>query len=161
MNMKKSGFTLIEVMIVLGLTGMLILTISTSLFRSQQRASLESVASQIISDIKAQQTLAMAGVTSQNGSYVDYSIRFEEHAYTLFPGLVYDVSNVENRVIPIDTIISLSSITFPSSVLSFARTSGDMVNYSSTTNSFVIRNSQTGDAHTVTLNKRGGIIISR
>jgi prepilin-type N-terminal cleavage/methylation domain-containing protein len=155
------GFTLVEMLIVMLIAGVLLLTVGLTLFGSQQRASLESVASQMVSDIKAQQSLAMAGVTSQNGSLVDYSIRFDAHAYTWFPGLVYDANNAENTVIPLDAIISLSSITFPSSVLSFSRLSGDVVNFTNGNNSFKIVNTQTGDTYTITVNKRGAIVLTK
>jgi prepilin-type N-terminal cleavage/methylation domain-containing protein len=156
---NQKGFTLIEIVLVVMLLGILI-AISTQIVQfNLPHIALDTLSQQVISDIKNQQMTAISGVTPQSGAYVDYSIRFEEHRYIMYPGLVYQENNPENTVVILDDGYVFSDITFPSGELSFSRLSGDVRNYSSAQNSVSIMFSQTNEKRVITVNKRGVLSV--
>jgi len=156
---NQKGFTLIEILLVMTVLGVLI-AVSTQIVQfNLPHIVLDTVTQQVISDIKNQQMVAISGVTPQNGTYVDYSIRFEEHRYIMYPGLVYQENNPENTIVLLDNGYVFSDITFASGELSFSRLSGDIRNYSSEQNTFKIVFTQNNERRLVTINKRGVLSV--
>lgn len=153
------GATLIELIFVILIIGVFVRMVTLSLFRSDQRVSLTAATSGVIRDLRGQQMKAMTGTTRTAGSYVDYSIRFEQQRYILFPGTVYTSNNPENTVVPIDTIMQFSVIAFPGATVSFARLSGDVRSYASGSDYVLVHNTQTGEEHKIVLNARGVPIV--
>ena len=156
---NQKGFTLIEILLVMTVLGVLI-AVSTQIVQfNLPHNTLDTLSQQVISDIKNQQMAAISGVTTQSGAYVDYSIRFEEHRYILYPGLVYQENNPENTIITLDNGYVFSEISFPFSELSFSRLSGDVRNYSSAQNAFKIVFTQNNERRLITINKRGVLSV--
>lgn len=160
MNRLHQGFTFVEVVIVIGLVGMLIAILSTTLFRSQQSASLDTTAQLMVSDIKKQQIFAMSGDTASPGVFIDYSIRFDPHQYTLYPGSVYAASNTLNTVVSVEEPLRIISATGSAQVITFARLSGDVRNYSTSSGTIVIQNDQTNQQKQILVNQRGVIVVT-
>lgn len=157
MNKQSAGFTFVEVVIVMGLVGLLMAIVGQTLFRSEQSVNLDTVAQKMISDIKNQQMHAMTGDTATPGTFIDYSVRFEETQYILYPGLVYSPGNSANTVISVVAPISISSMTIPDSTISFSRLSGDVRDFATGSDTVTVRNDQTGQTKTIRINKRGAI----
>ena len=159
-NRARSGFTFVEVVIVMGLVGMLITILSTTLFRSQQSASLDATAQLLVSDIKKQQVFAMSGDTASSGVFIDYSVRFDPQQYTLYPGSVYVQSNPLNITVPVESPLSIVSATLSAQVATFARLSGDVRDYTLSGGTIIIQNNQTGQQKQIQINRRGVIVVT-
>jgi len=153
------GITLIELLLVVTVIGVLMAVSSQVVQFNLSHMTLDTLTQQVISDVKYQQLAAISGKTPQGGEHLDYSIRFEEHRYILYPGLVYAENNPENTIVPIENGYIFSDSTFPASELSFFRLSGDVRNFSSGQNTVKIVFTQTNEARLITVNKRGVITV--
>jgi len=151
----SKGASLIELLLVMAIIGVFARLITLSLFRGQQRTSITVTRDTIISDLRRTQLQAMQGETESPGSYLDYSIRFEQGRYIMFPGVVYDAGNAANQVVVLDSILSFSSVDLPFSTVTFARLSGDVRDFDSVLNHVTLANTQTGNSYRVTFNERG------
>lgn len=149
------GASLIELLLVMAIIGVFARLITLNLFRGQQRTSITVTRDTVVSDLRRTQLQAMQGETESPGSYLDYSIRFEEGRYIIFPGSVYDAGNTANQVVALDPILSFSSIDLPFSMITFARLSGDIRDFDSILNHVTLTNAQTGDSYRLTFNERG------
>ncbi len=115
------AFTLIEMLVVVGI-GVVILTTTTVLLLSgQRRVAKISAEVQVLSDIRSAQTKAMAGGGTQG-------VSFGSNAYTLFKGISYNANDTANFVINLDNNINLATA-FPGSEIVFLAVSGEINNY--------------------------------
>ena len=74
---KNSGFTVVEISIVMGVF-MILLSLSFINFSSlPSRANVVSSTQGLIADLKSQQTLAMSGDTGGGVGQSDYGVHFE------------------------------------------------------------------------------------
>lgn len=159
MKRWKRGATLIELMVVMAVVGLLAQLIGPNLFRSHQRATLSTAKTVLVSDVRAQQLLAMQGHVKQAGVYIDYSVRFESDRYILYPGSVYDSQSADNRIIMLEGPLRFANITFAASTLSFARLSGEVRNYDSNANSVTLTNTQTAQSYVISVNPYGVVDV--
>ncbi len=153
--MKERGFTLIEMIVVMGVVGILVSIVSTSLFGAIASTSRGVTAREVINDLRQQQLRAMMGGTDSGGSYVDFSVRFETGRYTLFPGQVFAEGNPDNVVVNLETPLMFSAITLPDSTLTFARGSGEVRSFVPGQNTLSLRHAQTGAQTTININALG------
>ena len=153
----KSGFTLVEISVVIGivltLTGLAVVNLSGA----QRRSYLASTTSTLIADMKSQQSKAMSGETEGRSTHDAYGIYFESSRYTLFHGSAYSAADPSNVVINLDNYIAFSSITFPQSMIIFASGSGELSSYTPGSNTITIRNTLNSEQKTVSLNRLGVI----
>jgi prepilin-type N-terminal cleavage/methylation domain-containing protein len=154
----KSGFTVIEMIIVVGLIAALLGAASLRLLNISQIASVMNSTDKLVTDIKEQQTKAMATDTSGSGVVSDYGVYFQTGSYTLFRGSSYSVSDPGNLVVSLGTNIQ-STATFPGSTLVLTKGSGEVAGFSAGQNTVTIRNTINNEQQTVTVN-RYGVIIS-
>ncbi len=152
---KQQGATLVELLVIMGVIGILARLVTLDLFRGQQRASLVVTKDTMISDIRKQQHRAMEGMTSSPGMYLDYSIRIENQRYILFPGTVFDENNPANDVVALDAILNIDPIQVPGNIITFSRISGEIRGYDEANHSVTLRNNQTGNQYTVQFNSLG------
>src|SRR3989344_9266975 len=80
-NRKTSGFTLVELMVVMGIFALMLGFTSINLIRPQTQANLDTTVTTLVSDLKEQQIRAMTGDGPS-----DYGVNFEPGRYTLFTG---------------------------------------------------------------------------
>lgn len=155
--LSHSGFTFIEVVIVMGLVGLLVTIASTSLFQGRQRISVDTIAQQLMNDIREQQMKAILGSSASASVSMDYSVSIGLTNYTLFPGNTYISDDGLNTVIPLDASLTLSS-TFPSNMVTFKALSGDVVGFQNGSASITIHDTQSGLTRDLELNRRGVFI---
>ncbi len=120
------GFSLLEVMVVMGLVAILAALTVTNLIRPQTTASLDGVVSTLMADIKSQQLKAMVGDSISAASAQEHGVRIQPTTYTLFKGASYSAGDTDNFTLQQGSDISLST-TFPSSVLIFTKAAGEGV----------------------------------
>lgn len=101
--MKNSaGFTLIEMIIVASIIITLLGFITINLVRSQQTASLTSIAEILLAELKQQQLKSMIGDTEGRAASDSYGIHFDSNRYVLFHG-TYSAGESSNSVVNLDS----------------------------------------------------------
>jgi prepilin-type N-terminal cleavage/methylation domain-containing protein len=142
------GFTVVELMVSMGILAILFALTVINLGRLPQTTSQSGVIDTLISDIRAQQTQAM----STNSSF---GIHFESGSYTLFSGNSYIQGDSANFIVTLDPGLTFTT-TFPGSAMIFLPGSGDISGYLSGSDSFTLSSSQVGVVKTLNINKYGG-----
>jgi len=149
----QSGFTVIEVMVVVTIFTLLIGFASINLVRPQTQASLDTIVKTLVSDIRQQQVKAMGGDTDSTSAAIEHSIRFETNRYIIFRGITYNPSEPSNFAVDLDGSLQIS----PIQEVVFVKRSGEvLVGAPMTIN---ITNTQTGQQKIITINKYGAITI--
>ncbi len=142
------GFTLVELLVSIAILAVLfaITTINISPLPSNtlQSANLDT----LLSDIRSQQTWSMSDDSS-------YGIHFGTDSYTLFKGDTYVEGVSTNTVINFDSGIVFSEVTFPNSVIVFSPGSGDITNYITGQDSFILASLATNKSTVIKINKYG------
>ena len=146
----RKGFTLIELIVVVGilatLTGLSYLT----LFGRIQKTDVTSVMASLVADLRSQQVRAMAGERG-NGSGA-YGIPLEDTQYVLFSGS-YGTDDPTNTTIPVSG--AHVSTTFPGNTVLFTPGNGEISGFSSTGNAIAVTSVEGGSTKTVRLNQYG------
>lgn len=128
------GFTIIELMVSIGILAILFALTTINLGRLPSATSQGATIDTLMADMRSQQTLAMAGNTSAG-------IHFDSTSYTLIPS---------NFVVNLDPGFTFTSISFTNGNLNFAAGSGE-----TTAGSFTITNGQINQTQVVNINKYG------
>lgn len=153
MKNNQSGFTLIELVVVMGIILMLFGFVSFNLIGVQRGTSLNSIVDVLASDMASQQTKAMQGSGLSSGN--SYGIYFEESKYTLFQGTIYSPSDINNFIVSLDSGVVFTNVTFPSNSLVFSPRSGEVNDFSNGQNTITIFDSQGTKTETITVNRYG------
>lgn len=128
---KTKGFTIIEVLVVLSIFVTLLAIGYVRMVDIERRAPISATVNTFIADLRGQQTKAMSGV--------------EQTSYIL------SIASY-----PTSANISIST-TFPGSVITFTKGSGDVAGYSSGANTVTITQNLTGEHKTLTINQYGAV----
>ncbi|MCX6726468.1 MAG: type II secretion system protein [Candidatus Shapirobacteria bacterium] len=148
MPTRNQGFTIIELLVVMGVFAILASLSTLNLSKAQHGSSLNATVTTLISDLKRQQHKAMIGDTEGRGVASDYGIHFENKSYTLFHDL-YNSTDTSNFVVNLDGTLS-----FPDSgYVIFAKGSGEILPASLST--LIISDTVTSQSKTLTINQYG------
>lgn len=148
---NQNGFTLVELILVIGLFGVLAAIATINLIKPQSSAIVTGTTETITADIRKQQLEAMMDTAQAKGIY------FESNQYTLFDGTTYNASDPDNFVLPLSGATTSSN--FVNNQLVFQTISGEVLNYSGSQNSFVISHTD-GTQKTVSFNEYGILSIN-
>jgi len=122
----KKGFSLIEILIVVGILAFLIGAVLVIMNSFQRGKVLDSAAEEIINSLRLAQsrTLASEGASS-------YGIYFENNKFTLFKGNFFNAALPDNEIhqLPPTLIISQINLTDATSSVAFARLTGYAQSY--------------------------------
>jgi type II secretory pathway pseudopilin PulG len=154
---NESGFSFIEVIIVIAIIIMLVAMASTSFTPVRSKTSLDTVIVSLLAELKSQQIKAMTGDTERTGVNSDYGVYFENDRYVIFRGSAYSPSDPSNFAITIGEPIEFSTIALPSSSVVFTQKQGDISGFSASNNSITLTDTSTGNQKTIFLNKHGVI----
>ncbi len=130
---------------------------TVSLLGTQRKPALTSAISEVMTDLRAQQTKAMAGDTMGAVGETSYGIYFGQNEYVLFRGDTYSASDPLNTAIQLDPALQFLDVTFPGSVVTFSKGSGEITNFSVGQSAIRIQNTQKNEQHSFTLNRYGVI----
>ena len=144
------GFTLIELIVVIGIITTLLAVTFPSLIASQHRTSLSETVAVLVSDIKQQQTKAMLG-NAENGLY------FQADQYVLFTGSAYSAGDPANFAVILDPSIRFSDIPFPASRIIFSKGSGQASGFISDSYDLTVSDQSEGVTRIITINNYGVI----
>jgi prepilin-type N-terminal cleavage/methylation domain-containing protein len=157
-NIDSAGFTLIEMIVVLGVLGTLLAFSVTNLVGLQNRTRLATTMTTLISDIQLQRLKAMDGDTEGRGTIDSYGIYFGTSQYVLFHGSTYNASATDNVIVAYDLPVSLSSTTFAGSQIVFTKGSGEIASYVSNQNTVTFVNPADNATKQLVFNRFGAIV---
>lgn len=151
----KRGVSLIEIIVVVGLMGIVLGSAIINLPTLKNGADSNSEYKQIKQDISIQQQKAMTGVSSGSTSGKNYyGIYFNLNSYTKFRGQVYNPADTTNEVVQLDSF-KATTITLPSAAIIFKPGSGEIYGYDAGQNTIVFTANSDGKTKTLTFNKYG------
>lgn len=156
-HQASSGFTLIEMIVVLGVLGTLMAFSVTNLVGLQNRTRLATTMATMVSDIEMQRLRAMDGDTGGLGTIESYGVYFGETQYVLFHGTSYNALASDNVVIAYDEPVTLSSITFLGSQIVFTKGSGEIASFVADQNTLTLSNPANNATKQLVFNKYGTI----
>lgn len=146
--LQPSGFTLPEVVIVIGIMLTMLGIGTLALVRAQNQNYLSSTLDSFIADLREQQIKAMVGETEGSGSAASYGIHFEGTSYTLFRGS-YGTGNL---VVTLPPTVQITT-TFGNSRILFAQANGEVGG----TGTITFFNTANNEQKIVTVNRYGVI----
>lgn len=152
----QHGFTLIEILIVIGIFGILVAMSVIGIMNIQVMTTNNTSTSVIVSDLKAQQVKAMTGDTEGRGTPDNYGVKILPDRYVLFNGMNYSAQNPANFSVPITTGFTLST-TFPDATILFASGSGSIVDFVDGQNTIQFTNTTSGQSKLIRINRYGTI----
>lgn len=153
--MKNKGFTLIELMAVIGILATLIGLATINLSGAQQKSSISATVNVIISDMKEQQVKAMIGDTEGRASTTPYGVHVDASQYVLFSG-TYSAAEPSNFVVPLPDTIKFDVASRPEII--FERVTGEVYQFSSGPDKIILKNTTNVDTKTIIFNRYGVII---
>lgn len=149
---KINGFTIIEMVVALGIFATLTAIGYIRSVDIERRAPIGALSDTVIADLRGQQTKAMAGDLG-----VNHGIHFQFNEYTLFKGAAYNALDPSNAVTVLPTNITFSSVTFPDASVIFSKGSGDIAGFTAGNNTVTITQTLTGESKTVSINQYGAV----
>lgn len=152
----EAGFTLIEILLTIGLLTVLTSLVSLNLTFPQTKSLTETSSTTLMADIKHQQMKAMVGAT-EGGSKDSFGIYFSPTSYILFKGTSFNSAEPNNYTVNLEKNVALSNISFPSGQLVFSVLSGEVANFDKSANSLVIANANGENQVTLSVNRYGAI----
>ena len=153
----QHGFSLIELLVVSGMSAILFGLIIFSLVRFQNTSSQQSSADSLISDIKNQQSKAMLGSTEGRADSDSYGIYFYSDRYVLFHGSTFDPNEPTNFTVELPEDLAIQSTSFPGNTIIFEKLSGEIVGFSSGSDSLTLNALNINRDIVITLNRYGVI----
>ena len=156
---RAAGFTLVEVLVVMGLFAVAAGLTYINFIRPQNTVSLDGAVKTLMADIKAQQTKAMAGDSGSASSAQAHGIYVQSGQYTLFKGSTYSVADTDNFVVQAPTGVTFST-TLSGTQVVFTKGAGDVTSYSSSNNTITVSSGPTGVNKVITLNRYGAITVN-
>ena len=155
----QAGFTLPELLIVMGIMAILLGFITPNLLHFRQRSVINTTVDTLVSDLKSQQNKAMVGDTEGSGTISNYGAHFESNRYTLFRGSSYSAGDPSNFDINLDPSLSFSSITVPDSSINFEKGSGGVNGWAGGSDTVTLTDSTNGDQKIIQINRYGAITV--
>lgn len=155
MQKTPNGYTLVEIMVVMGVFVVLLGLISVNFIRPQQVANVESVTLGLFADLRTQQNRAMVGDATNTSSSQSYGIRIDGSTYTLFQGSTYNSTAASNVVIKLTPVTA--SNTLPNNQIIFSRVSGEVASFMNGQNTITLNSN--GEQKVLTINRYGVVSI--
>jgi prepilin-type N-terminal cleavage/methylation domain-containing protein len=150
----QSGFSLLEMIIVMTLMLSLLGFITINLVKSQRSVTINTTIDTLIGDMRSQQIKAMTGETEARTNADVYGVYFTSSNYVLFHGLSYNASDTDNLTIPLDTEFTFNN---PGKTIIFSRITGNVSGYSALQNTITISDSTNNQQKILRYNGYGAI----
>ena len=135
--MRRMGFTMVELLLVMGIFAILIALSSVNYFSTVNQNTVGNAENVLIADLRSAQNKAMSGTAVSGVSQTSWGVKFLSNSYVIFPGTTYSASNTNNYVVTLPERVVLST-TFPSSQVQFSRISGEVMGYGNATDTITL-----------------------
>lgn len=152
----NSGFTFVEVVVMMGVALILFGLTTTSLLNTQHQVSLDLTVDEFIADLKEQQIKAMIGDTEGRTATDTHGVYFTTNSYTVFHG-TYSSGESSNFTVTLPESLRFSIINLPGSQIVFEQGSGEIAGFVNGQNTVTLLDAAGGMNKTVTVNKYGVI----
>jgi len=149
----RSGFTLVEITIVLGIIAILFAISSLNLSNIAPKTTVDTAVQVLIANLKQQQLYALTGETEGQATSNNFGIYFGPGGYTLFHSNTYNAADTANYTVILDAINT--SCSSAGSVIIFLKNSGQIENFNPSQNTITLTQTNTSQSKTVTINKYG------
>lgn len=148
----QAGFTILELLVVMGIIASLFGLATINLVRAQHNASVSATVDQLVSDLRVQQTKAMMGTKDTTGSANSYGIHVTGNSYSLFQGTSDPADGSDFTVTPTGVTFTTN---LPNSILVFGHMSGEFSNYVTGPYSITVKNVNGTEQKTLYINRYG------
>lgn len=159
LSLYKKGFTLVELLVVMGIIGVLLAVSSLLLLNLIPKASLTTQAEKLVAELRNQQLRAMTGQVGSAGTVQSQGMYFTSDRYVLFSGASYNVADPENFEIILDQPLQIESTLLNQQVV-FLAGSGEIDGYDSTQDRITIRNPSSNESVSIEFNQYGIIDVN-
>lgn len=153
----SKGFTLIELVIVLGISSILFGLVTVNLLRFHSNTSRQSNIDILVSDLKSQQLKAILGSTEGRSTNDSYGIYFMSDRYILFHGTTYNPNDLSNFAITLPADVRIQSTTLPNNSAIFTKLSGELQSYVNGANTITVHSVNNNENTIISLNRYGVI----
>jgi type II secretory pathway pseudopilin PulG len=151
-NIRDSrGFTILELLLIMGITSLLLGIITINLVKVQHNTSISGAVDTLLADMKGQQIKAMSGASVNSASGDSYGVSFQGNKYVLFHGTT-DPNDSTDFSVPLDTSITVSIS--PSNPLVFSQLSGEVCS-STCQYTITLTNTAGNETKIITVNRYG------
>lgn len=152
---SQKGFTLIEIMLVAGLSSVLAAVVVFNLLRFQNSSSSQANTDTLVSDLKSQQIKAMLGNTEGRNANDSYGIYFLSDKYILFHGTSYVSTDSANFAVNLPSNLVVQSTTFPGNIIVFTKLSGEIQGFTNGSNTVTLKAVNINKQTVITINRYG------
>lgn len=156
---SQAGFTLVELLVVMGILAVTTGMVTVSLVRPQTSAASTSIVNELVTDLKNQQFKAMMGDSGTATSAQAHGVYIQSNQYTLFKGSSYSSVDADNGVVATKSGTSLST-TLPSGQVVFAKGTGEVSGFVNGSNTINITNTATGGVTQIVINRLGVVTVN-
>lgn len=157
---NQKGFTLVEIILTMGLFAVLAGFVTINLIRPQAKSSVDNITNSVVAEIKGQQLNTMYADAQGGTSASKYGVYFENNKYILFKGNSYVSADPDNLSYDLPQGVEFIAINLPSSQIIFDQLSGEVGNYDPGNNNIQVKHSAEGTVVTISINEYGRIEIN-
>jgi prepilin-type N-terminal cleavage/methylation domain-containing protein len=160
LKQDNKGFTIIEMVIVITIFSILVSLTYTNFIRPQRSVNARSIISILRNDVRHQQLKTMFSQNSTLNNSRAHGIYFDSYSYTLYTNSSYSLGDGTNFTVDLPTNFEFSTINFPSGELNFGSVDGSVAGYNPAQNSVTLRNVDSDEQFTLTVNNYGTLTVS-
>lgn len=147
----KKGFTLIELMLTVGIISLLAGVAFINLMKPLNTANLYSSVDTLMANVKGTQVNSLAGAHGGQA----HGVHFAANSYTLFTGASYNPADTSNLITQLGSGITISIDSIPNASVVFAAETGEVVGFSGLYYQLTVNNTQSGESKVLRINRYG------
>ncbi|HEX7456414.1 MAG TPA: hypothetical protein VF303_03030 [Candidatus Nanoarchaeia archaeon] len=162
---QETGFSLIELILIISLLGIVLAVTTVNLFRPVTKAKVEAVSSDIHSLLREAQNKAMNSDTGGGSQSDQFGVHFKNDKYILFKGSDYDSGDSSNLVVDLPQNITITStLPCPSppgscNNIVFQRLSGEVAGFDASNNSVCVTDTGNNQSRLINVNPLGVVDV--
>ncbi len=156
MSRTQAGFTLVELLVVLGIIGALFALTFINLGKPQTTADLEGATDMLVADLKSQQLLAMSGDDGGGSAVQPHGMIISGDRYTLFAGATFSGTDDNNFAVEPGEPVTFST-TLPDGQIQFAKGSGEVQDFILGSDTITVHARDA--SHVISINRLGTVTV--